>query len=174
MDKEQFITTYALAIKELLNPLKTQKNDHLEKRLKRSIHLLIREYSDSFPVEFYSESAKEKVDEKIQEKKITGKHKNKINSILDLKYDDRDFCGTDNDKPALVLEHATPVKEIKDCILTLDSIKDIENALKEQSCLCWITREEDDRLNKKYKSKRPNGWKRCYDECGIKYIKVTS
>ena len=39
------------------------------------------------------------------------------------------------------------------------------------SGVCWITREEDDELNRKgYKSVRPGGWFECYTRCGIKVV----
>jgi len=34
--------------------------------------------------------------------------------------------------------------------------------------ICWITRDEDNLLNKnKFRHKRPGGWKKCYEKCGI-------
>jgi len=78
--------------------------------------------------------------------------------------------GTKN-KPALLGEHTTPITELIK-ILINSPIENIKDILESYSPVCWITRDEDNMLNSKgYSRKRPNGWKKCYEECGIIFIK---
>jgi hypothetical protein len=68
----------------------------------------------------------------------------------------------------LVWEHTTPLSEFSDVLIKCKTIEDITKALINYSGVCWISREEDNLLNKKgYKNSRPGGWKKCYKECGI-------
>ena len=74
----------------------------------------------------------------------------------------------DPDKEWLYYEHCNPIKELR--LALLDANKEVEEIVK-KDFVCWVTREENDRLNKKgYKYKRPGGWKKCYKECGIEPI----
>ena len=66
-------------------------------------------------------------------------------------------------------EHCNPIKELR--LAVLNTNKNIQDILK-QDIVCWILKDEDKELNKHgYKSKRPNGWLKCYKECGIEYMK---
>lgn len=68
-------------------------------------------------------------------------------------------------------EHCNTISEL--CSAVLDTDEDIRDILK-RDIVCWILKEEDKELNKHgYKSKRPGGWKKCYKECGIMYMKNT-
>ena len=63
----------------------------------------------------------------------------------------------------LVLEHCVPISELFFQFMENNkSVKYVFNNLK----TAWITKNENIKLNKKYKSKRKN-WKLCYAECGI-------
>ena len=41
------------------------------------------------------------------------------------------------------------------------------------SGVCWITRQEDDLLNKnKFRNNRNGKWEKCYEKCNIKIINL--
>lgn len=65
----------------------------------------------------------------------------------------------------IILEHCNPLSTLMEEIITG---KSIETILKKELKTAWITTEENSRLNKEYKSKRPNGWEWCYKQRGIK------
>ena len=53
------------------------------------------------------------------------------------------------------------------------SKEEIISNLENYSGVCWITRQEDDILTKSgYRSNRPEGWKKCYEKCGIEVITI--
>ena len=65
----------------------------------------------------------------------------------------------------IILEHCNPLSIVVDNILyNQDRIK---NILEKELITAWITKDENNKLNKDYKSTRPDGWKKCYKEVGI-------
>jgi hypothetical protein len=81
------------------------------------------------------------------------------------------LVGGDKNKPALIGEHTTPISELIS-ILIDTPLDEIKYLIKNYSPVCWITREEDERLNSNgYSRKRPNGWEFCYKDCGITLFK---
>jgi hypothetical protein len=80
------------------------------------------------------------------------------------------IVGGTKSKPALLGEHTTPIIEFISLLIS-SPIGDIRSLLENYSPVCWVTREEDNVLNKNgFSRKRPNGWKECYESCGIKPI----
>ncbi len=76
-------------------------------------------------------------------------------------------------KKIITQEHVNPLtKMARDILTTKMSSKEIKSLLKEK-VVVWITKEENERLNKKYKNNRPNGWRKCYKELGINIIPKT-
>ena len=85
-----------------------------------------------------------------------------------LFWKDRNYCGKDEKgRSKLVYEHTTPISQFFIELCKTKTQGEIEEKLNDYSGVCWITREEDDILTKKYRTKRPNGWRECYKECGI-------
>jgi hypothetical protein len=79
------------------------------------------------------------------------------------------IVGGDKNRPNLVLEHTYPIGAFIEDILRIPEDRWSYKMVMSHS-ICFITREEDDKLNEKgYKSKRPGSWMRCYKECGIDY-----
>lgn len=72
----------------------------------------------------------------------------------------------------IILEHCNPLSILVNDIL--EKKKSIDTILKNELITAWITTEENNRLNQKCKSKRPNGWEHCYKQVGIKLSKSTS
>ena len=64
-------------------------------------------------------------------------------------------------------EHTTPIGELIE-MMVQSQIEDVAKLLEKYSVVCWITREEDDKLNSlSFRKKRPGGWEVCYEKCGI-------
>jgi len=91
---------------------------------------------------------------------------------FELLWPKRNIIGKDeNGKSLLLWEHTTPIGELFDQFIKCKSGDEIENVMSSYSGVCWIMRHEDNALNKsKYRSKRPGGWKSCYESCGIEVI----
>lgn len=82
------------------------------------------------------------------------------------------FC-VEGKKPKswLVWEHTTPLNEFYITLTECSTEEEVTEAMKNYSGVCWISRREDYLLNdKKYQSKRPGGWQKCYEECSIEII----
>jgi hypothetical protein len=80
------------------------------------------------------------------------------------------LVGGEKGKPNILGDHTTPISELIE-IMIQHPISDCQYLLENYSPVCWITREENQRLNKmKFAVKRPNGWETCYQLCEIDYI----
>jgi len=74
-------------------------------------------------------------------------------------------------KSEILWEHTTPLEEAFSELIQCNTKEQVWAFMKNYSGVCWVTREEDNRLNASgYKSKRPDGWQKCYGFCGIKII----
>ena len=131
--------------------------DEIGKKLKESAHTILRKWCDLQTPVLFSNAACDLIE--------------KERSFLEhpgFQWTDRFFCGKDEKgRSNLVYEHTTPIGEFFKEILTCKSQNEVLDKLDSYSGICWITREEDDRLSKKYRRKRPGGWRKCYKECGI-------
>ena len=75
--------------------------------------------------------------------------------------------GGERNRPAVMAEHTTPIGELIE-MMVQSQIEDVAKLLEKYSVVCWITREEDDKLNSlSFRKKRPGGWEVCYKKCGI-------
>lgn len=170
MNENEFTAVYAKALFEFVKALKKEEDDRFYGRIKRSILVLIREYTDSFPVEYASQKAIDKFEE-YRQKRLMDKRWKNSKQIFDLHYKDRDFCGYKDGlkgKPTLVLDHTTPVNKIRDEVLTCKNDHEIIALLTNNRFLCWITRDEDNRLNgNKLRNERHNGWTIDFETQGI-------
>lgn len=135
------------------------RQDPVNKKLKESAFQLIRKWTDLNDPLLYSKAAM----------KLLKEHDQIPNYGLPLySWKDRFACGKDvKGRSRLVYEHTTPISEFFYQLLKCKSVDEVGFKLLDYSGVCWITREENDILSKKFKSKRPNGWKQCYKECGI-------
>ena len=140
-------------------------DDDVKKKLKESAHTIIRKWCDlQFPM-LMSDKAYELI--KRQDlKKFDGELTDMEFPMLFWK--DRFYCGKDErGRSNIVYEHTTPISQFFKELCKTNSQEEILEKLDNYSGVCWITREEDDLLTKKFRSKRPNGWRACYKECGI-------
>jgi hypothetical protein len=98
---------------------------------------------------------------------LASKTKANIN-LFELMWPDRKALNEDpKGKSLLVWEHTTTLEETFTDLIKCESQEEVKKFMSNYSGVCWITRDEDNRLNEKYKSKRPGGWRKCYQECGI-------
>lgn len=89
-----------------------------------------------------------------------------------LLWPQRNILGTDEKGRSLLLwEHTTPLAELFNTLVECSSYSAVLDVLESYSGVCWITRQEDDRLNSSgFRSKRPEGWRTAYAKCGIEII----
>ena len=75
-------------------------------------------------------------------------------------------------KLAIVSFHQpTTNHETYQSFVKCQSQEELKEAMSNHTGVCWITREEDDRLNKSgFRSKREEGWQAVYEKCDIKVI----
>ena len=94
--------------------------------------------------------------------------KNKNVNITTLNaYNVRKKAGGEKSRPNVTLEHTTPINELIKTLLITDE-KDMMEVMNQYSPCCFVTQEENDKLNKSgFRNKRPDGWKKCYEICGI-------
>lgn len=89
---------------------------------------------------------------------------------FELLWTKRNILGRDeNGKSLLLWEHTTPLAEFFESLVNYKTEREFYETIENYSGVCWITREEDNRLNKSgFKSKREDGWQAAYEQCGIK------
>jgi len=67
-----------------------------------------------------------------------------------------------------VWEHAHTIKDMRDQLIMLDTREAIANMVYNHPGVAWISRIENEELNKKKFSRtRPGGFLKCYEEAGI-------
>lgn len=121
---------------------------------------MLRKWCDLQVPILFSEKANELIEKQEKELVTVG--------LPIFSWADRFYCGKDKKgRSKLVYEHTTPISELFIELCETKTQEEIEVKLSNYSGVCWITREEDDILTKKFRTKRPNGWRECYKECGI-------
>lgn len=136
-------------------------NNHHYRNAKRALNRILRAWTD-YPANYVSESCLKLFNcEKIDFSNIDRRH----TLILG-----RNKEG----KSMIVFEHSTPVNELIATLMRLNTLENINTALKNYSGVCWITREEDNRLNEHgFKNNRNGNWEECYKLCGIKPLLIS-
>lgn len=72
-----------------------------------------------------------------------------------------------------VWEHTIPIKEFRENLIRKNDKDTIVKTLFEYPGVAWISREEDLKLSKLgYKTKRPGGFLKCYEQAGIKLLHI--
>lgn len=131
---------------------------HSKTKLKEALKDCLKKWSDQ-PVKMVSE-------------KVYNMAKESGIDPFTLMWPKRNIFGKKDNKSILVWEHTTPLNEFYQTLIKCKTLQEIELELSNYSGVCWITRNEDNLLNKnKFKSNRPGGWEKCYSICEIKIIK---
>jgi hypothetical protein len=155
-------------ISEYKKIVQRNTNNSTDQLLKSTLKAIIKESIRKFddrPVDMISEKARDKAES-------YNKEKNKKFNIENFLFGDRNNLGKTDNKPGLMFEHTTPVEELFLTLIKCQSEDEVKIELNKCSGVCIITREEDNKLNLKYKSDRKLDWVECYKECGIKIIKL--
>jgi hypothetical protein len=154
--EDESIRLFAPVIWAYVESLRKVKNKDVTKNLKGGLKTTLQKWTDQ-PVKMVSN----KVWDECQN------HTTKTDPF-ELLYEDRNKLGKVDGKLRLVWEHTTPLSKFYDVLIKCENIEDVIEELKNYTGVCWISREEDNLLNKKgYRDKRPGGWEKCYKECGI-------
>lgn len=127
----------------------------MEWLIRKQLEILFRKASDCVYVDYISEAAKAKA----------------LSIGVDLSkvvWSNQCTKGKDRGRKIFQLEHCIPISELIDRVFyTTEDLKDI---LKD-NITAWVTYEENERLNSKYRDTRPGGWEKCYAEFSIVPIK---
>ena len=138
------------------------KQPFLKKKLKEALKRTIYKWTD-LPPRFVST-------EILRMFKERGINKDPFTMI----YPDRNALGRDeNGRTIMLWEHTTTNHETYQSFVKCKSIEALKEAMDQHTGVCWISREEDARLNKSgFRSSRKEGWRQAYQECGIEVIET--
>lgn len=137
---------------------------HMVKRYQRGKHKRWHRRTLRRAIQFWTDEREHIFSQEAMEFCLT----NNVNVKTLTAYNLKKKTGGKKNRPTLTLEHTTPINELI-TLLNESEEKDMMNILEAYSPCCFITQEENDRLNKnKFKMKRPGGWKKCYEKCEIR------
>jgi len=123
----------------------------MEWLIRKQLEILFRKASDCVYVDYISEAAKAKA----------------LSIGVDLSkvvWSNQCTKGKDKGRKIFQLEHCIPISELIDRVFYItEDLKD--------NITAWVTYEENERLNSKYRDTRPGGWEKCYAEFSIVPIK---
>ena len=136
------------------------KNKFLKKKLKEGLKRNIYKWTDLPPRYVSTEILKMFKERDINDDPFT------------LIYTDRNTLGRDeNGKTIMLWEHTTTNHETYQTFVKCKSIEELKEAMESHTGVCWISREEDYRLNKAgFRSCREGDWKAAYEACDIKIV----
>ncbi len=72
--------------------------------------------------------------------------------------------------PYAVWEHTIPIKMFRESLISARDKRELIKKIQDYPGVAWISREENNALNKKYKSTRPGGFLTCYELVGINLL----
>ena len=136
------------------------KNEFLKKKIKEALKRAIYKWTDLPPKYVSTEIIRLFEENGIKEDPFS------------LIYPDRTILGRDIDGKTIMLwEHTTTNHETYQSFVKCQSQSELEKVMSSHTGVCWITREEDNRLNKGgFRSSREAGWKETYAKCDIQVI----
>jgi hypothetical protein len=164
--------------KELIKAIHKQYYLTKDKKIRNGLRYVLKDILGRYLIQikhykpYVSKEAEKGIKEKIPNVKISGieLHDCNVKESFLLNEEQRKYFinGNSYDKP-FHLEHDPPTLQVVDSILDEESITNEEIAKRlELYRLCFITVEENDKLNgKKFRSKRPLEPPYAYDQCGI-------
>ena len=153
---EQFLPIMWVFVKSY----QASKNDFLKKKIKEALKRTIYKWTDLPPKYVSTEIIRLFEENGIEEDPFS------------LIYPDRTILGRDIDGKTIMLwEHTTTNHETYQSFVKCQSQSELEEVMLSHTGVCWITREEDNRLNKGgFRSSREAGWKETYAKCNIQII----
>lgn len=72
--------------------------------------------------------------------------------------------------PYAVWEHTIPIKMFRESLISTRDKWELIKKIEDYPGVAWISREENNELNKKYRSSRPGGFLKCYELVGINLL----
>ena len=153
---EQFLPIMWVFVKSY----QASKNDFLKKKIKEALKRTIYKWTDLPPKYVSTEIIRLFEENGIEEDPFS------------LIYPDRTILGRDIDGKTIMLwEHTTTNHETYQSFVKCQSQSELEEVMLSHTGVCWITREEDNRLNKGgFRSSTEAGWKETYAKCNIQVI----
>ena len=153
---EQFLPIMWVFVKSY----QASKNDFLKKKIKEALKRTIYKWTDLPPKYVSTEIIRLFEENGIEEDPFS------------LIYPDRTILGRDIDGKTIMLwEHTTTNHETYQSFVKCQSQSELEEVMLSHTGVCWITREEDNRLNKGgFRSSREAGRKETYAKCNIQVI----
>jgi len=160
VDRQEWNAQFLPVMWAFVQSYQGSKNSFLKKKLKEALKRTIYKWTDLPPRYVSSEI--------IRMFKEHGIYKDPFTLI----YPDRNTLGRDERGRTIMLwEHTTTNHETYQKFVKCQSIEELKIAMNEHTGVCWITREEDKRLNQSgYRSSRTEGWQKAYEDCGIEVI----
>ena len=149
---------FSKIIWEFITQYKNENDDFIKKNLKGALKTTLQKMTDQ-PVNYVSKG----VLELCATREI---------DPFSLLWPQRNLLGKDEKGRSLLMwEHTTPLTELFHTLVECSSYSEVLGVLESYSGVCWITRQEDDKLNSSgFRSKRPEGWRNAYAKCGIEII----
>lgn len=160
IDRKEWNEAYLRPIWAFVQQYQEAKQPFLRKKLKEALKRTIYKWTD-LPPRFVSTEVLRLFEEQ-------GIDKDPFTMI----YPDRKTLGRDeNGRTIMLWEHTTTNHETYQTFVKCQSIDELKQAMDNHTGVCWITREEDNRLNKNgFRSSREGGWQKAYEQCNIKIV----
>lgn len=160
VDRQEWNAQFLPVMWAFVQSYQASKNDFLKKKLKEALKRTIYKWTD-LPPRFVSTEIIRLFEERGIDK-----------DPFTLIYPDRKVLGRDDQGRTIMLwEHTTTNHETYQTFVSCQSIEELQEAMDAHTGVCWITRDEDHRLNKSgFRSLRTEGWQKAYEACNIKVI----
>lgn len=162
INRSEWNEAYLHVIWSFVQQYQSTKQPFLKKKLKEALKRTIYKWTD-LPPRFVST-------EILRMFKEQGIDRDPFTMI----YPDRNTLGRDeNGRTIMLWEHTTTNHETYQSFVKCKSIEALKAAMDQHTGVCWITREEDTRLNRNgFRSSRTEGWQAAYKACGIEVIET--
>lgn len=158
--RDEWDATWAPSFWALIQASKQAQDPLLKKRLKEGLKRLIYRWTDR-PSQWVSRQ----IIARFQEQGID-------RDPFQLTYADRKLLGRDEKgRTHMLWEHTTTNHQTYLQMMACRTQEELLLCMRNHSGVCWITREEDQKLNRMgYRSQREAGWESAYRECGIEVV----
>ena len=160
IDRKEWNNAFLKPIWECVQSYQKAEGFFLKKKLKEALKRTIYKWTDLPPQYVSTEIIKLFEENGIEE------------NPFDLIYTDRKKLGyNENGRTIMLWEHTTTNHETYQKFVACQTIEELEECMENHTGVCWITRDEDTRLNKSgFRSSRKKGWQKAYHACGIEVV----
>jgi hypothetical protein len=170
-NKNEFDNIFAPIIFEIIKAIKnTEDHSKTRQELIATLKVTIQKYTN-FETQMVSENAYNHI---LEYQRGKTKIRHPFNLIFDqdrFKFGKIKYKNNSKEKNKIMWEHVIPISNTINEFINNNNYCNLEEVLKylkEYPGTCLITREEDDKLNEKYKTNRTHEtWKEIYNSLGI-------